>query len=316
MTSKDHKIRYAKRRNVLVGYPVIVPFKTIAEVDEYIGQPTIICLLCGKEFNSLNGHLAIHDITSDEYKEKYNIPWGRGLQSKSTKDKSSKSGHETYQANKEFYDGVFIKNRGNNGGKMRQNSLITDQSKERIDKVNLSGINKGDSYKEDLGLIIIEHIINGHHIGSLRDIDEQIPSSSTIRKWLRNYPNFKNELYNRIKKDGSAKTRGEFNILPDNLDKLAITKFNEWVSPIEIAALYGVSAPTIRGYVKHLVNDREKRILALLETHGPKSNKEIANQLQATCLKQVSNHMCSLMKSKKVFKVKQKYQIKLSTEEK
>lgn len=69
-----------QRRKVLPGYPVEEPFKSIDEVRAYMEGDSIICLLCGKSYRKLGTHLAtIHDMTVDDYKEKYKIPWTYGL---------------------------------------------------------------------------------------------------------------------------------------------------------------------------------------------------------------------------------------------
>jgi hypothetical protein len=57
-------------------------FKTRLEVERYFGGSTIQCLLCGKRFARLSSHLdAKHDMTTDDYKARYGLPWHRGLTS-------------------------------------------------------------------------------------------------------------------------------------------------------------------------------------------------------------------------------------------
>ena len=72
--------RYKRRRKVLKGFPWDGKFQTKEEVHQYFSGDRIQCLLCGKWFKRLPTHLkAIHDMTSDEYKEMYGLPWKRGL---------------------------------------------------------------------------------------------------------------------------------------------------------------------------------------------------------------------------------------------
>jgi len=68
------------RRTILQGFPWDGKFETKEEVYDYFSGDKIQCLLCGKWFQRLPFHLkAIHDITSDEYKEMYGLPWKHGL---------------------------------------------------------------------------------------------------------------------------------------------------------------------------------------------------------------------------------------------
>ncbi|MEX0549009.1 MucR family transcriptional regulator [Raoultella terrigena] len=53
----------------------IVTFKTRAEAEAYISGDKLECLECGKRFVLLEKHLRVaHSMTSEEYKQKYNIP--------------------------------------------------------------------------------------------------------------------------------------------------------------------------------------------------------------------------------------------------
>lgn len=70
----------AEARMVLSGFPIETPFTTKAEVDNYLNQPTITCLRCGKEFRSLVNHLWIHEgWNTARYKQHYGVPKTRGL---------------------------------------------------------------------------------------------------------------------------------------------------------------------------------------------------------------------------------------------
>jgi len=57
-------------------------FRTRRQVERYFGGKTIKCLLCGKRFGRLSFHLAAkHDVTTDDYKSRFGLPWHRGLTS-------------------------------------------------------------------------------------------------------------------------------------------------------------------------------------------------------------------------------------------
>ncbi len=62
------------------GYPKTDKFETDEEVEAYFSGDKIQCLLCGKWYKELSLHLRrIHDVTPDDYREKYGIPWKQGL---------------------------------------------------------------------------------------------------------------------------------------------------------------------------------------------------------------------------------------------
>jgi predicted transcriptional regulator len=58
------------------------PFATRREVERYFSGRTIQCLLCSECFDRLSPHLQrTHDVTPDEYRERFGLPWTRGLTS-------------------------------------------------------------------------------------------------------------------------------------------------------------------------------------------------------------------------------------------
>jgi len=76
-----------RSRSPLPGYPVEKPFSTIAEVRAYLAEPMVRCLRCGRKFKSLSSHLVtIHEMTADDYRHTYGIPWTYGLVSPETSE--------------------------------------------------------------------------------------------------------------------------------------------------------------------------------------------------------------------------------------
>lgn len=70
---------YAKR-TVLDGFPKVFEFQTRGQVDAYLGDKKIQCLLCGHKFRLLEPHLSkVHEISGDQYREMYALPYKRGL---------------------------------------------------------------------------------------------------------------------------------------------------------------------------------------------------------------------------------------------
>lgn len=65
-------------------------FQNREEVDQYFSGDRITCLLCGEPFLVLASHIkTAHGVQVDEYKQRYGIPWRRGLTSAGTRQKYS-----------------------------------------------------------------------------------------------------------------------------------------------------------------------------------------------------------------------------------
>lgn len=78
------------RFKVLHGYPKDFVFETPEQLRDYFAGDRIVCLRCGKSYRTLGIHLnTIHDLTPDEYREMYGIPWGKGLSCAETTEKHS-----------------------------------------------------------------------------------------------------------------------------------------------------------------------------------------------------------------------------------
>src|SRR5688572_6007456 len=72
------------------NYPWLGSFQTSAEIEAYLSESQVTCLLCGKPFFMLAGHIkAAHEMTLDDYKLRYSIPWSRGLVGAATRKKCS-----------------------------------------------------------------------------------------------------------------------------------------------------------------------------------------------------------------------------------
>jgi hypothetical protein len=78
--------------DVMQQYPWRGKFRTKTEIDDYLAGNKVQCLICGKLFKALPQHLEkTHDITADDYREQYGLPWRRGLCGIETSKKLSKN---------------------------------------------------------------------------------------------------------------------------------------------------------------------------------------------------------------------------------
>jgi predicted transcriptional regulator len=69
-----------------------VPFQTLEEVRAYLAGDSITCLVCGAVMHKLPKHLKdIHGMTSDDYRCRFGIPFGRSLTSATARDRMRQS---------------------------------------------------------------------------------------------------------------------------------------------------------------------------------------------------------------------------------
>lgn len=90
-----------RSRKPLPGYPIENPFTSREAIENYLSDDRIICLICGRPFKALTSHLTLHDMTAEEYKNKYNIPYTFGLARDTTRQMMSEGGKKHYAANPE-----------------------------------------------------------------------------------------------------------------------------------------------------------------------------------------------------------------------
>ena len=68
-------------KHSIPGFPWKGKFTTRGEVDRYFSNDEgIQCLLCGRFMGTLNNHLQlVHGVSHEEYRERYGLPWRKGL---------------------------------------------------------------------------------------------------------------------------------------------------------------------------------------------------------------------------------------------
>lgn len=90
------------KTKVQKGFPREFVFECREELDAYLSGDRITCLLCGNSYQLLETHLrTFHDMTGDEYREKYGIPYKRGLCSARMSAARSEISKELFEANRD-----------------------------------------------------------------------------------------------------------------------------------------------------------------------------------------------------------------------
>jgi hypothetical protein len=179
--------RRAARRRVLAGYPVEPRQFDASEVISYFAGDKITCLLCGKSYRSLGLHLRhIHAMDEDAYRERYGLPYRRGL--------TSDAAHDCYAQS--ISDDRIEKlrllgdeNRGKAHEAIREHGV-------RITKVNIDrasarirAMNGKTFTADDYERILIEYAAHR----PMRDIlgRDGRPSRSMFSEWCRKNPDYR-----------------------------------------------------------------------------------------------------------------------------
>jgi len=90
------------KRTIMPGFPKVFSFETREQIDHYLGGDRITCLLCGRDFKALEAHLKnVHKFTCDEYREKYELPYGRGLCSSELSARISDNSSRLFEQNRD-----------------------------------------------------------------------------------------------------------------------------------------------------------------------------------------------------------------------
>lgn len=73
----------ASKLKPLPGYPRKEAFTAIEDIEAYLSGEKVVCLLCGREYVALGGHLTrAHGLSNDDYRMRFGIPFRYGLAAK------------------------------------------------------------------------------------------------------------------------------------------------------------------------------------------------------------------------------------------
>lgn len=96
--SRWHEKRKQQNHKVLPGFPRQDKLQAREEIEAYFDGDKIQCLLCGRWLKELGNHLRrIHDISPDEYKVRYGLPFSKGLGGESSKAKRREMAYKKMQ---------------------------------------------------------------------------------------------------------------------------------------------------------------------------------------------------------------------------
>ena len=181
-------------KSLIPGFPWKGQFTTKDEINQYFSNPDgIQCLLFGRFFNNLSGHLNItHDISHEQYRDHYGLPWRKGLVSRNVSKKISSN------LTKRIKNGSF-KPKANNkvaadkiraGGRRKDQpflSKIKSEGAKGLCKKNIKHTRK--DYEKVLSVMRKNKI-------ALREacMDKNLPASSRVLGYAESNPGFRKKL--------------------------------------------------------------------------------------------------------------------------
>lgn len=238
------------RRRTMPGYPIEKPFETRKEVEDYLNCDRLTCLLCGKTYKSLCGHLSVHGTNADDYKEKYGLPFGAGLTCISTKAMNVAHGKRLMD------EGIFriqtdeerqaiLAKKGKSRAKpayaIHEGTLrVTGRQPERLFK---------DSHYWEILKIAEKH--NAHPTDVCKQNRGILPSTSMLHQFKRNNEEYKN-TYDKVIEGLPLKVQLSHKVVPQYYtDKIRELR-EQGKTNAEVAAIIGVHEITIEKYNKKL----------------------------------------------------------------
>lgn len=190
MWRKDrHWRRRAAMRKVLPGFPRETPFTTREEVDEYLGGEQIQCLMCGKMYKQLSFHLSrIHEMTTDEYKERFGLPWRRGLCAAPITEMRREHGHMIFEKHKEEMLDRLDKHRDEAAVAPHRERAAFRKAELARQGAEIHGLEA--PYEDDILVEFLRRLSKGDRTAKEVSSDEDMPGLTHIRARRRSDPFF------------------------------------------------------------------------------------------------------------------------------
>lgn len=171
--------RALRKRIALEGYPIPPRPFTAEEVRDYLGGDSITCLRCGRSFQSMGKHLfLVHQLTAEEYRDMYGLPWMTGLSSKPSRERR---GEATKRGQEESgYEPVPPTNAAPRPGRFQP------FHRQRLEELACKMVGRPNPYGAEDFAKLVEQIVQG---AKLADITGNgAPSTRWFFDWRAQHP--------------------------------------------------------------------------------------------------------------------------------
>jgi hypothetical protein len=240
-------------KGALPGFPWKGKFTTKAEIDQYISNPDgIQCLICGRFFENLSGHLWIfHDISHEQYRDDYGLPWRKGLVSRKVSKKLSSI------LTKRIKNGSFKPNADNKAcvEKIRSGAIRKDQpyltqiKSEKAKGLSKKNIRHSRNDYEKVLTVMLKNKVALQEACS----DEKLPASSRVLGYAESNPEFRKKLlatYYALPYDVQARARMLSPQFYEDLKRLKA----KGLPNTEIGRQLGISHKTVKIRLDQILN--------------------------------------------------------------
>jgi hypothetical protein len=187
-------LRRPREKCTLRGFPWKAKFVAKQEIDQYFSSPDgIQCLLCGRIYGSLNGHLQIvHRTSHEEYRRRYGLPWRRGLVSRKVSKRLSRLLTErirTGSFNPEP-DNKAAAARIRAGGRRKDQPFVTRAKAEKAKEQSKKNVRYDPRDFENVLSAMLKRKT------TLREtcMDKRLPTEPTVLYYAESNPRFRKKL--------------------------------------------------------------------------------------------------------------------------
>jgi hypothetical protein len=220
----------------LFGFPIKSKFASLKAIHEYLNGERITCLICGRSFKALLGHITRHGVNADEYKERFGLPFRTGLTSSGTKAKNKANGekHISLLASIRTPESMAAMRAG--ARTQRTSAAKTLQSRDNVSKAPIS---ESPFCVQD-AMIIFKHMID--HNVSLKSAVRSTGIMKMTAFWGL-LDRYQDVLLHEYEHARSLVSKGSTNPLIKNSDIIADVRAqrSEGIPRKVIAEKYGVS---------------------------------------------------------------------------
>jgi hypothetical protein len=233
-------------KDITEQFPWRGKFMTRTEIDEYFNGDKVQCLLCGKKFKALPRHLErTHDITADDYREQYGLPWGKALCGAETSQKLSKT---MFHRRKQGFRPPLEK-AWENAWKINRRPNQPYHVKANIDNIRPI-IEKQKKYEDQDYKNVLAKMLKKKMCMSEACNDPKLPHFRAVSKYAKRNPEFRKQLDQTYAQLPYSVQAGAGK-LPEKklLEDLLILK-RSGLTTADISRMLGVSRSTINRRLK------------------------------------------------------------------
>jgi hypothetical protein len=196
-------------KSALPGFPWKKQFTTKDEIDQYFSNPGgIQCLFCGRFYGTLHNHLQIvHGISHEQYRDRYGLPWRKGLVSRNV-SRGFSSRLKKRIKNGSFKprpDNKAAVNKIRAGGRRKDQPYLTGIKAEKAKGLSKKNIKHGRKDYEKVLSVMLKNKI------ALREActNGDLPGTARVLDYAESNPEFRKKLidtYYALPYDVQART--------------------------------------------------------------------------------------------------------------